>query len=188
MNIDLTHKHRKVFAQLLREQKNLDYRMSVAARDLRADCASDAAFIKWLDTEFGMSPGQAKELLRRAAAVKVVPTADDWNALGGFSKIEPVLEFPKREQAQIINTAKVEARSIPSVIRAIRPISPSNPAPGPTKSERKQMRDAELFAKFIVDNAAHLKIPGDVLIAVQMYVPSFRPGVAPAVQKRRAVA
>lgn len=181
MNIDKTHKHRKIFAQLLKEQKNLDYRISVAARDLRDDCASDREFIKWLDAEFGLNEIKACELLDRAAAVSVVSEADDWKELGGFEKIRPVLAFPKREQAAIVKEAKAEVLKIPTVIRRRHPPVPVVPMKRDTTVEMPKLRptsrklsDAEVLAQWIADGCQMQrgKLPAEVDVIVRMYVPN----------------
>lgn len=168
--INATHTLVKAFHALERAQKELDYKLSCWARDLRAICASEKEFTRWCATELGLPDGKAQELLDRAAVVAVVSDVDNFNDRGGFEKLRPILAFPKREQLAIVQAAKAEIRGIASVIKARHPAAPT--AEMPALRPSRKLSDADVLAQWIVDNHRG-KLPAEVDVIVRMYVPGF---------------
>lgn len=107
----------KAFRALEAEQKDLDFRRSQWAREVRALAPSDAKFVDWCGVELGLTQAQAKELLDRAATLAIVPDVKTWNEHGGFQKLRKLVELPKKEQVAVIEAAKVSGYAVSTVIK-----------------------------------------------------------------------
>jgi hypothetical protein len=121
MNNDKMIHFVKRWRELERQQRDLDFNKSLWCRDLRREfpigTIGENQFIKWCDTELGLTAGQASELLARAAAVKTVPDADTWKVLGGFRAIQQLDMVPKHQQVNVLEAAKSSGKSLRTVIK-----------------------------------------------------------------------
>lgn len=196
MTTDKLHTFVKRWNQLAKAQADLDYQKSVYAKDLRAEFGTDASCVKWCEAHLNLTEYQAKELLDRAAAVKVISDPKVWAQVGGsrgFENIRPMLKYPKKEQVAIVEAAKVEALQIPSIIRKRHPepvqvTKPTSRGSSPIIARpvtTRKMSDADLLAKWIAENAASLPMTPELENVVRMYVPTFTAKRANVTVRRR---
>ncbi len=147
---DQTTKLLKRWRKLEADQRDLDFRVSEFARDLRDVCGGELPAVAWCSTELGMTELQAKALLARGALVDVVPDAPTWNRLGGYQKIRVLEQVPtKRARVEFVEKAKSQNLQIASVIRKERAAEQQRTGVVPVQVATPR-EDAAVMAKFIL--------------------------------------
>lgn len=155
MNNDKMLQFVKRWRALEAAQRDLDFRISEWARDLRSEFvagkAGDDRFVSWCDQELGITKAQADGLLRRVSLLSVVPDAKTWNSFGGYEKLLPISDMPRKEQVATIEAAKASKLTIATIVR-----QRSKPTPTATDSVDRPERvtaspaeDAAALAEFI---------------------------------------
>ena len=198
MNKDKTFQFQQRWVELEKKQANLDFERSVLAKDIRAEFPAgelgDQAFINWCDIELNLPAAGAKELLTRATAVQIVPDAKTWNQVGGYRSIRHLQDLPKREQVNVLESAKSTGRAILNIVkeRGLGPKLPelAPPPPRPTTPYRpplrevdhdsdasQEYRDCVALVKYLAKNGKNL--PREILAIMARYS-------SPAVSRRRA--
>lgn len=174
MNSSIEFQLIKRFRQLAKDREDLDFRFAQWCKDARAAEATDAAFIKWCQLKLELTDYKAHEMLQLAGVAALASDAHTFETLGGptGAKLIPVLALPKREQVAVVQAAKLEVRSIRSVMQARGHITPITPAAIPAQ-EKKRISDVALLAKYIAEHLPNARLPSDVQTIVLMYVPSF---------------
>lgn len=151
---------------LEKRQKDLDYERSVFARDLRAALPSDAAFTKWCVAEIGLAEPAAQDLLLRAIAAKVVPDVTVWKRVGGFREIRAVAALPRREQVNVLETAKFTGQSIRSIVRGLQ-----NKGDEPVELRRASpSADAQTLAHFVMEHVPQGRLTPKIKAVLARYV------------------
>ena len=170
----------KQWRRLEDDQRDLDFRKAEWARAARGCFQDDRRFITWCKSDLGITEAAAQDLCLRARAAGVVPDAKTWTRLGGFGQIRAVESLPKREQINILESAKSTGRAVRTLVRERHPEMFENATQTPERT-KKQMSDIEKLSRFIADHVDTLpRLPSDVEVIVRMYVPS--------VAKKRAAA
>lgn len=159
----------KQWHQLENEQRQIDYRKSVWCREARAEFSTDRQFLQWCEIELGKTRAESEKLLAQADAAKIVTDASTWKKLGGSKQIEKLVVLPRKEQVACIEAAKVSGQKLMVVIRERHPTMAPAPTPGRI---RRDFKDAEVLAQWIVDNHRG-KLPAEVDVIVRMYIASF---------------
>lgn len=145
MHNDKMIQYVKRWADIQKRQADLDYEMSVLAKDIRGEFRSgevgDQQFIGWCGLELGMLPNQAQDLLARAQAVAIVPDAKQWKRLGGHRALRHVVSLPKEDQKPVIMMALGTGGSVQSILRERGLIAP--------KQTPDYRSDAERLAEYV---------------------------------------
>jgi hypothetical protein len=180
----------KRWTKLEAEQKDLDFRRSQLAKEARECFPDDERFIRWCQSDLGVTYKGAQELCLRAKAASVVPDAKTWSVVGGFRSISAVKDLPKREQINVLQAAKASGRGVRSVYNERYPATETlkrtnqflaeeasaklramQTAPR-ISAQSAASKDLTVLAKFIADNRHKLgRLPPDVLVIVMMYAP-----------------
>lgn len=142
-----------------RKTKELDWKKTQFAKDLRAQFETDKQLIKWCEDELGMAGGVAQELILRAFAAPIVKDAATWQAVGGFTSVRQVFGLTKQLQARVVQSAVLQSKSIRSVMRE----------QGLIAEPSYQKTDAEILAEFLVDLGV-AKIPKSIQAIINKYV------------------
>lgn len=157
----------KRWRALEKEQSSLDYRKGEWAKDVRNECGSDEKFIKWCETEIGLTELQSRKLIERIAVLRLVPDEATHTRLGGHKKIAPVLSLPtQRERVSVIEAAKAECKAIVTVVNERRRVALGIPEP----ERRSPLTDATRLAAFILARIEPSKIPPDLNEVIRRYV------------------
>ena len=157
-------------------QRDLDFKISEFARDVRSEFPAgkvgDDRFTAWLDVELGFTKAQADGLLRRVSLLSVVPDVKTWNHHGGYEKLLPISDLPRKEQVATLEAAKASKLTIATIIR-----QRSKPVAAPADSiERPEVRtaspaeDAAALAEFIDSTCP--TIPRSIKRLVDRYLQS----------------
>jgi len=183
MSVDARHKLIKVWRQIQKDQRDLDFRKSEFSKELRAHFAAgkagDEMFHRWCLDNLGLQRNQTQELLARGIAATIVTDADAWNMLNGYKSIAYVRELPRKEQIAVIEAAKKSGYSIRTIMAkrghtlpgyAPVPVKKSdNPiTPSATKPQRRGVyADITALANFVA--GLSVKVPADIRVIADMY-------------------
>jgi hypothetical protein len=170
----------KLFRKLEADQKDLDFRRAQWARDARTHFPDDKRFILWCQADLGITYAAAQDLCLSARAAVIVPDAKMWNKVGGARSIKAVLDLPKREQIDTIQSAVARGIGVRSVYNERHPAArePSVVKGLPTRTPAQKTRDTDvtILAKFIAENHHKLgKLPSAIDVIVRMYAPRTAP-------------
>lgn len=173
--------------ELFQAQKDLDYKKSVFARDLRARFEAgepgDTSFLNWCQDKLELHPRSAAEMLTRAFTASIAVDDKTYKAIGGYREVRNLLDKPKREQVKIIQTAVDEHRGVNAVMRNITSTLPF-------KQHFSTATDVRVLADYISRNGKN--VPADVRVVVERYVKhtphQWTPKGAPKVSAQRAMA
>lgn len=167
MHNDKMIQYVKRWRDLQKRQADLDFEVSVLARDIRSEFKAgevgDQQFLGWCGLELGMLPRQAKELLARGKAVSIVANARQWKRLGGSSVLKRVIEFPEPERRPIIQQALGSGGDLRAVLRD-RGVAPLRQPPS-------YKTDAEQLAEYV---ASLPSAPKHIRDIVSKYVTSSK--------------
>jgi hypothetical protein len=166
INKDKSFAFRKRFADLFKEEKDVDFRKSQACHELRKEFPAgekgDIQFVDWFEQEFGLTILQGREMLNRATTFAVVKDEPTWKQLGGYKAIRAVEELPKKQQIEVIEVCKATAKAPRTVMRernygsykpAPAPIVPINAPKTPAPADvRAISTDAKIMAAYILEH------------------------------------
>ncbi len=172
----------KRLAALEKSQKDIDFNLSVWARDLLDALGGTKEFIQFCEVEFAMDERKALGFHRRALAVRLVADAATWNELKGFEQIGELfrdnLPIKRTEQIAIINAAKAETRTIVNVLKRRGHIPAGRPPDQwneqPVRVSQK-VHHADIVCKFIAETMNVERLPAEVRAIVKIYAPLAQP-------------
>lgn len=169
MNKDKLFSFQKRWNALEKQRKDLGYQFALWARDLRAefpkDDAGDAQFIKSCVEWFkGIDEPRAKSLLTQARAAESVPDERTFLIVGGARQIEKLAPLEKKEQIATIEAAKLQNKTISTVIRERAVAQGKLPPPPPRVNH---LDNAQKLARYIKRTCK--KIPKDIEMILKYY-------------------
>ncbi len=164
----------KLWHQLSKDQRDIDFRKAAWAREFRAYYPTDEKFFRGCVDELGLTRYQSEELLLQARVSGIVRDLPTWNQLGGFREIRSVVALPAKEQVHVLEIAKTTGRAVRTLVKERIPQAPPAPLTAtPLKTaEVKRNNDVALLAEFI---AGRRPMNGEIATLVRMYVPDWKP-------------
>jgi len=159
----------KAWRALEAAQKDLDYKKSEWAREVRSLAPTDAKFIDWCSVELRLTQAQAKELLDRAATLAIVPDVKTWNTHGGFQKLRKLVELPKKEQVAVIEAAKVSGHAISTVLQQRGHVPTSAPVASVLVGPAADAAALAAFIRGVIENGASIVVTREIRALLRRY-------------------